>query len=58
MRRNKYAPVVPCHRVVSSDLSLGGFSGSWVRAYHQDHEWLHMHLPCLMMLWRLCVAGG
>ena len=25
--RNPYAPVVPCHRVVRSDGSLGGFGG-------------------------------
>jgi methylated-DNA-[protein]-cysteine S-methyltransferase len=24
---NPYAPVVPCHRVVASDGTLGGFSG-------------------------------
>lgn len=29
MRRNPYAPIVPCHRVVAADLTLGGFSGSW-----------------------------
>lgn len=29
MRRNPFAPVVPCHRVVASDLQLGGFTGSW-----------------------------
>eukprot|EP00762_Andalucia_godoyi_P004691 ANDGO_03668.mRNA.1 Methylated-DNA--protein-cysteine methyltransferase len=28
MRRNPYAPVVPCHRVVASDLSVGGFFGN------------------------------
>ena len=27
LRCNPYAPAVPCHRVVSSDLSLGGFMG-------------------------------
>jgi methylated-DNA-[protein]-cysteine S-methyltransferase len=27
LRRNPYAPVVPCHRVVASDGSLGGFCG-------------------------------
>ncbi len=27
MRCNPYAPHVPCHRVVSSDGSIGGFSG-------------------------------
>jgi methylated-DNA-[protein]-cysteine S-methyltransferase len=28
LKRNPYAPVVPCHRVVKSDGSIGGFSGS------------------------------
>jgi methylated-DNA-[protein]-cysteine S-methyltransferase len=27
MKRNPYAPRVPCHRVIASDLSVGGFSG-------------------------------
>lgn len=27
LRRNPYAPEVPCHRVVRSDLTLGGFRG-------------------------------
>ncbi len=27
MRKNPYAPVVPCHRVVKSDGSIGGFGG-------------------------------
>ena len=26
MNKNPYAPVVPCHRVVKSDGSLGGFA--------------------------------
>jgi O-6-methylguanine DNA methyltransferase len=25
---NPFAPVVPCHRVIKSDGSLGGFSGT------------------------------
>ena len=25
--RNPYAPIVPCHRVVQSDGSIGGFDG-------------------------------
>ena len=29
MRHNPYAPEVPCHRVVASDGTIGGFSGSW-----------------------------
>jgi uncharacterized protein YcsI (UPF0317 family) len=28
MRHNPFAPIVPCHRVVASDLKLGGFSGN------------------------------
>ena len=28
MRNNPYAPEVPCHRVVSSDGKIGGFSGT------------------------------
>jgi methylated-DNA-[protein]-cysteine S-methyltransferase len=27
MARNPFAPIVPCHRVVSSDFSLGGYGG-------------------------------
>lgn len=27
LKRNPFAPEVPCHRVVRSDLSLGGFHG-------------------------------
>jgi methylated-DNA-[protein]-cysteine S-methyltransferase len=27
LKRNPWAPAVPCHRVVSSDLTLGGFFG-------------------------------
>ncbi len=27
LRENPFAPVVPCHRVVKSDGSIGGFNG-------------------------------
>jgi methylated-DNA-[protein]-cysteine S-methyltransferase len=27
LKRNPYAPKVPCHRVIASDLSIGGFHG-------------------------------
>ncbi|MBI3985983.1 MAG: MGMT family protein [Lentisphaerae bacterium] len=27
LRRNPFAPAVPCHRVIASDLRIGGFSG-------------------------------
>ncbi|KAK3716832.1 hypothetical protein LTR37_006182 [Vermiconidia calcicola] len=29
MRNNPFAPGVPCHRVLASDGSLGGFNGHW-----------------------------
>ena len=27
LKRNPFAPEVPCHRVIASDLTTGGFSG-------------------------------
>lgn len=27
LRHNPYAPEVPCHRVIRSDLTIGGFAG-------------------------------
>lgn len=27
LRRNPFAPQVPCHRVITSDLTIGGFQG-------------------------------
>ncbi len=32
LRRNPFAPEVPCHRVIASDLTLGGFQGEQVGA--------------------------
>lgn len=29
LRRNPFAPVVPCHRVVAADRYIGGFCGTW-----------------------------
>lgn len=29
MRRNPFAPIVPCHRVIAASLDLGGFNGQW-----------------------------
>ena len=29
LRRNPYAPKVPCHRVIANNLFLGGFQGVW-----------------------------
>ena len=28
MKRNPFSPEVPCHRVIASDLTVGGFKGS------------------------------
>ncbi|NLB56423.1 MAG: MGMT family protein [Lentisphaerae bacterium] len=28
LKRNPFAPIVPCHRVIRSDLTIGGFSGA------------------------------
>jgi methylated-DNA-[protein]-cysteine S-methyltransferase len=33
LRRNPFAPEVPCHRVIHSDLTLGGYSGSRDEAF-------------------------
>jgi methylated-DNA-[protein]-cysteine S-methyltransferase len=27
LKRNPFAPRVPCHRIIASDLSIGGFAG-------------------------------
>lgn len=27
LKRNPYAPEVPCHRVIKTDLSIGGYGG-------------------------------
>ncbi|CEL62248.1 methylated-DNA- [Rhizoctonia solani AG-1 IB] len=29
LRINPFAPYVPCHRIISSDLYLGGYCGEW-----------------------------
>jgi O-6-methylguanine DNA methyltransferase len=31
LRNNPFAPQVPCHRVLASDRTIGGFKGSWGR---------------------------
>lgn len=28
LRRNPFAPAVPCHRVIAGDLTIGGFGGA------------------------------
>ncbi len=27
LKRNPYAPRIPCHRVIASDLTIGGYAG-------------------------------
>lgn len=29
LRRNPFAPQVPCHRVIANNLFIGGFQGVW-----------------------------
>ncbi|EDR02409.1 uncharacterized protein LACBIDRAFT_253981, partial [Laccaria bicolor S238N-H82] len=29
LRNNPFAPYVPCHRVIASNLYIGGFIGEW-----------------------------
>jgi len=29
LRNNPFAPFVPCHRIIASDHSIGGFFGEW-----------------------------
>lgn len=31
-RRNPYAPQVPCHRVISANMFVGGYLGDWKKA--------------------------
>lgn len=28
LKKNPYSPEIPCHRVIASDLSLGGYKGN------------------------------
>ncbi|TIA59987.1 DNA binding methylated-DNA--cysteine S-methyltransferase [Aureobasidium pullulans] len=32
LRRNPYAPMVPCHRVIAANGFVGGFMGDWQKA--------------------------
>ena len=29
LRNNPFAPRIPCHRVIASSFSIGGFKGEW-----------------------------
>ena len=41
LRNNPFAPRIPCHRVIASSLSVGGFKGEWASSSapqkHGDH---------------------
>jgi len=38
LRRNPFAPNVPCHRVVSTTMNIGGFNGTWATGPQVDHK--------------------
>jgi len=38
LRRNPFAPDVPCHRVIASNLRLGGFRGDTGKAVLRSKE--------------------
>lgn len=38
LRRNPFAPYVPCHRVIASDLALGGYCGEWGPGKKANHK--------------------
>jgi hypothetical protein len=38
LRRNPFAPEVPCHRVVKTDRSIGGFHGTQVNNLGDFHR--------------------
>jgi hypothetical protein len=35
MANNAFAPIVPCHRVVTSSLGLGGYGGGGLRVKYE-----------------------
>ena len=41
LKRNPFAPDVPCHRVIASDRSIGGFFG------HRDGEMIEKKIKML-----------
>ena len=42
LKRNPFAPMVPCHRVIRSDLSIGGFAG---QTHGAAVSYTHLTLP-------------
>ncbi|KAJ8323188.1 hypothetical protein BDV3_004392 [Batrachochytrium dendrobatidis] len=38
LKRNPFAPTVPCHRVISSNFYLGGFFGDWGKDSHHGER--------------------
>lgn len=48
LRKNPYAPFVPCHRVIASDGSLGGFRGGLKKKIRLlKREWDYLKKRCL-----------
>ncbi|KAI9012790.1 6-O-methylguanine DNA methyltransferase [Gaertneriomyces semiglobifer] len=38
LKKNPFAPTVPCHRVISSDYRIGGFFGQWAKGSNVDRK--------------------
>jgi methylated-DNA-[protein]-cysteine S-methyltransferase len=63
LKHNPYAPEVPCHRVIATDLSIGGFHGNregrWIARKRQllQHEGVelvdgHLADPTYLYNWQ------
>lgn len=54
MKNNPFAPAVPCHRVLATDRSLGGYKGEWVNGENiRRRRWN----CCSMKGWSLMVMA-
>ena len=59
-RRTPSAPVLPGHRAVAADLSIGGFSGAWVRTgwRHGPARMPRFACPNVSQAWTSKVTRG
>ncbi|KAM6489343.1 6-O-methylguanine DNA methyltransferase, DNA binding domain containing protein [Amanita muscaria] len=46
LRNNPFMPFIPCHRVIASDLTLGGYFGEWGKT-HKTGTKYHQKLDIL-----------
>ena len=57
MHRNPYAPEVPCHRVVASDGSIGGFASGLTRKVAMlKNEGIRVANGCIVDFERVFIA--